>query len=90
MYGNTIYDENRRPKEYEVLPLSELMQKDEVMKRLNLENAKKIYGDKLLGAKVVELHRIAMGELFLPDDLPEGECRELTEEDLQKLQTRNK
>jgi 16S rRNA pseudouridine516 synthase len=42
------------------------------------------------GAKVVELHRIAMGELFLPDDLPEGECRELTEEDLQKLQTRNK
>ena len=40
------------------------------------------------GAKVVELHRIAMGELFLPDDLPEGECRELTEEDLQKLQTR--
>ncbi|WP_458406662.1 pseudouridine synthase [Anaerotignum sp.] len=41
------------------------------------------------GAKVVELHRIAMGELYLPDDLPEGECRELTEEDLQKLQTRN-
>ena len=40
------------------------------------------------GAKVVELHRIAMGELYLPDDLPEGECRELTEEDLQKLQTR--
>ncbi|MBQ3567692.1 MAG: 16S rRNA pseudouridine(516) synthase, partial [Anaerotignum sp.] len=42
------------------------------------------------GAKVVELHRIAMGELYLPDDLPEGECRELTEEDLQKLQTREK
>ena len=40
------------------------------------------------GAKVVDLHRIAMGELYLPDDLPEGECRELTEEDLQKLQTR--
>ena len=40
------------------------------------------------GAKVVELHRIAMGELFLPDDLPEGECRELTEEDLIKLQKR--
>lgn len=40
------------------------------------------------GAKVVELHRLAMGELYLPDDLPEGECRELTEEDLQKLQTR--
>ena len=40
------------------------------------------------GAKVVELHRLAMGELYLPDDLPEGECRELTEEDLQRLQTR--
>ena len=40
------------------------------------------------GAKVVELHRLAMGELYLPDELPEGECRELTEEDLQKLQTR--
>lgn len=42
------------------------------------------------GAKVVELHRIAMGELFLPDDLPVGECRELTEEDLIRLQTREK
>ena len=42
------------------------------------------------GAKVVELHRIAMGELYLPDDLPEGQCRELTEEDLVKLQTRTK
>ena len=49
---------------------------------------KRMFG--CFGAKVVELHRIAMGELFLPDDLPEGECRELTEEDLIKLQTRNK
>ena len=40
------------------------------------------------GAKVVRLHRIAMGELFLPADLPEGECRELTAEDLEKLQKR--
>lgn len=38
------------------------------------------------GAKVVELHRIAMGDLYLPDDLAEGECRELTEEELKKLQ----
>lgn len=38
------------------------------------------------GAKVVELHRLAMGNLFLPVDLPEGECRELTEMELQKLQ----
>ena len=49
---------------------------------------KRMFG--CFGAKVVELHRIAMGELFLPDDLPVGECRELTEEDLQKLQTREK
>ena len=38
------------------------------------------------GAKVVELHRLAMGELYLPDDLPEGQCRELTEAELQLLQ----
>ena len=49
---------------------------------------KRMFG--CFGAKVVELHRIAMGELYLPDDLPLGECRELTEEDLQKLQTREK
>ena len=49
---------------------------------------KRMFG--CFGAKVVELHRIAVGELYLPDDLPEGQCRELTEEDLQKLQTRNK
>lgn len=38
------------------------------------------------GAKVVELHRLAMGELYLPEDLAEGECRELTEAELQSLQ----
>lgn len=38
------------------------------------------------GAKVMELHRIAMGDLYLPDDLAEGDCRELTEEELKKLQ----
>lgn len=38
------------------------------------------------GANVVELHRIAMGDLYLPDDLAEGDCRELTEEELKKLQ----
>ncbi|MDO4531264.1 MAG: pseudouridine synthase [Bacillota bacterium] len=40
------------------------------------------------GAKVVRLHRIAMGGLFLPEDLAEGECRELTAEELEKLQKR--
>lgn len=38
------------------------------------------------GAKVMELHRIAMGDLYLPDDLAEGDCRELTEGELKKLQ----
>lgn len=38
------------------------------------------------GAKVVELHRLAMGNLYLPEDLPEGHCRELTEEELKLLQ----
>lgn len=38
------------------------------------------------GAKVVELHRVAMGDLYLPEDLPEGQCRELTAEELNKLQ----
>ena len=38
------------------------------------------------GAKVVELHRLTMGNLHLPDDLAVGECRELTEEELKLLQ----
>jgi 16S rRNA pseudouridine516 synthase len=38
------------------------------------------------GAKVLELHRVAMGHLELPSDLAEGECRELTEAELQRLQ----
>lgn len=38
------------------------------------------------GAKVMKLHRIAMGNLHLPSDLAVGECRELTEEELKQLQ----
>lgn len=38
------------------------------------------------GAKVVVLHRLAMGNLYLPDDLKVGECRELTDEELKQLQ----
>ncbi len=38
------------------------------------------------GAKVVELHRLAMGDLYLPDDLSVGQCRELTAEELLLLQ----
>ena len=38
------------------------------------------------GAKVVELHRLTMGNLHLPEDLAVGQCRELTEEELKLLQ----
>ena len=36
-------------------------------------------------AKVLELERISMGNLTLPVNLKSGECRELTEEELKKL-----
>ncbi len=37
-------------------------------------------------AKVIELNRICMGNLFLPKDLKLGECRELTNQELELLQ----
>ena len=40
------------------------------------------------GAKVIELQRIGMGNLMLPDDLNLSECRELTKEELEKLKQR--
>ena len=45
---------------------------------------KRMFG--CFGGKVVRLHRLAMGNLFLPEDLPEGECRELNDEELKLLQ----
>ena len=36
-------------------------------------------------AKVLELKRISMGSLSLPDNLKEGSCRELTDEELLKI-----
>lgn len=44
---------------------------------------KRMFG--CFGAKVLELHRIKMGNLSLPDDLLEGKCREVTEEELKLL-----
>ena len=38
------------------------------------------------GNKVVELHRSKMGELELDSELKPGECREITPEELQKIQ----
>lgn len=38
------------------------------------------------GATVTALHRVSMGNLTMPDDLKEGEVRELTPEELLKLE----
>ncbi|MDP5132373.1 MAG: 16S rRNA pseudouridine(516) synthase, partial [Paraglaciecola sp.] len=38
-----------------------------------------------LGNKVEQLHREQIGGLALPDDLAEGEYRELTTEEMEKL-----
>lgn len=48
---------------------------------------KRMFG--CFGAKVIELNRICMGNLYLPGDLELGEIREATEEELEKIQERN-
>ncbi len=40
------------------------------------------------GNRVVALHRSKMGELYLDPSLGEGECREITPEELKKIETR--
>lgn len=45
---------------------------------------KRMFG--CFGAEVVELKRLGMGRLTLPEDLAEGECREMSEEELALLQ----
>ena len=47
---------------------------------------KRMFG--CFGAKVVKLHRTAMGELKLPKDLKQGESRELLKEELDLLTKR--
>lgn len=44
---------------------------------------KRMFG--CLKAKVVELKRVSMGSFTLPNDLAEGKCRELTEEELERI-----
>lgn len=41
------------------------------------------------GAKVIELNRICMGNLYLPKDLGLGEIKEASEEDLKNIQLRS-
>ena len=38
-------------------------------------------------AKVVELERLSMGNLYLPQNLSQGTCRELTEAELQQIKS---
>lgn len=45
---------------------------------------KRMFG--CFGAEVVELKRFGMGRFTLPEDLAEGECREMSEEELALLQ----
>jgi 16S rRNA pseudouridine516 synthase len=41
------------------------------------------------GAKVVELNRICMGNLYLPKELKLGEIKEATQEELKRIQERS-
>ena len=41
------------------------------------------------GAKVVELNRVCMGNLYLPKELKLGEIKEASQEELQKIQERS-
>lgn len=47
---------------------------------------KRMFG--CFGAKVVNLERLAMGNFQLPNDLKQGECRELTEKEIEEINKR--
>ena len=47
---------------------------------------KRMFG--VYGLKVLELKRVQMGKLPLDPQLPEGECRELSEEELRMVASR--
>ena len=48
---------------------------------------KRMFG--CFGAKVLNLHRISMGNFYLPNDLKEGCCRELTLKELNMIQEKD-
>lgn len=48
---------------------------------------KRMFG--CFGAKVVELNRICIGNFFMPEELSLGECRELTNEELNLIEKRD-
>ena len=55
-----------------------------IIKEGRYHQIKRMFG--CYGAKVLELNRIGMGNLNLPKELKLGECRELTENELERLQ----
>lgn len=70
---------------------AELVQSGEFTAYVTLQEGryhqiKRMFG--CFGAEVTELKRLGMGKLRLPKDLAEGECRELTAEELELLQER--
>lgn len=58
-----------------------------IIKEGRYHQIKRMFG--CYGAKVLELNRIGMGNLNLPKKLKLGECRELTENELEKLQEKD-
>lgn len=70
---------------------AELVRTGEFSARVTLHEGryhqiKRMFG--CFGAEVLSLKRLSMGGLSLPDELAEGECRELTPEELRLLQER--
>ena len=49
---------------------------------------KRMFG--CFGAKVTELHRLSMGGFSLPEDLAEGECRELSDAEVALIESKVK
>ena len=57
-----------------------------ILKEGMYHQIKRMFG--AYGLKVLELKRVQMGKLPLDSDLKEGDCRELTEEELRLVSSR--
>lgn len=55
--------------------------------RRKISSDKRMFG--CFGAKVVELNRIRIGNLYLPQELKLGEVKEATQDELKKIQERD-
>lgn len=79
--GIRLNDGECRPAELRILGTQEA---EVILREGRYHQIKRMFG--CCGAKVTELRRLAMGHLELPASLAEGQCRELTTEELEKLQ----